>query len=410
MTAAPEAAPVSTTTEAPLRVALVEFNPSGGLFQFAVQLGQGLAARGHRVELLTGPDPELTSRQAGFDVVPCLPTWHANAGAGDKPLVRRARRLLRAARYHLAWLVLIRRLRRTRPDVVQFSGARFPVDGLLMAWLARRGGHRPMLTAVAHAPAPFNEQRATGAVFKTGALLHRTLGLGYGSLDAVMVLGERTAADLRTSWPHLPEPAVVPHGDEGVFRGTDAMPGADAGSEVLFFGTMQAYKGLDLLMAAFAQVRAQRPEARLVIAGQPSGDTDLDALRRSAAAIGGVDLRPGYVPLDAVEGIFATARVVVAPYRYANASGVVELARTFARPVVATDVGDLRRAVQHGTTGLLVPPEDPAALAAAIVGLLDAPEEARRMGEAGRAASEQHASWATVAERVEHVYRTGLGS
>jgi glycosyltransferase involved in cell wall biosynthesis len=409
MTAAAEA-PVQGRTATPLSVALVEFNPSGGLFQFAVQLGEALADRGHRVQLLTGPDPELASRRPGFDVVPCLPTWHASSGAGDHPLVRRARRLVRAVRYHLAWAVLVRRLRHTRPDVVQFSGARFPVDGIAMAWLARRRGYRPLLTAVAHAPAPFNEQRASGEVFKRSALLDRTLNLGYGSLDAVMVLGERTAADLRAAYPDLPEPAVVPHGDEGVFLGETELPGADAGTEVLFFGTMQAYKGLDLLVRAWAAVRRQRPDARLVITGQPSGDTDLDELRRAAAAIGGVDVRPGYVPLDAVAGIFATARVVVAPYRYANASGVVELARTFARPVVATDVGDLRRAVQHGTTGLLVAPEDDAALTAALLRLLDDPAEARRMGEAGRAASEQHASWATVAERVEGVYRKGPNS
>jgi hypothetical protein len=57
-----------------LRITLVEFNPSGGLFQFAVQLGEALADRGHDVELVTGPDPELASRRPNFRVVAQLPT------------------------------------------------------------------------------------------------------------------------------------------------------------------------------------------------------------------------------------------------------------------------------------------------------------------------------------------------
>jgi len=145
-----------------------------------------------------------------------------------------------------------------------------------------------------------------------------------------------------------------------------------------------------------------------VLAGAPSGDTDLEGLRRTAAAIGGVDFRAGYVPVDAVPVLFEQARVVAAPYRYANASGVVELARTFGRPTVGTRVGDLPAVIEHERTGLLVPPGDAAALAEALLRLLDRPEEAERLGEAGRAESAQGASWATVAERVEQVYRRVL--
>jgi glycosyltransferase involved in cell wall biosynthesis len=393
-----------------LRITLVEFNPSGGLFQFAVQLGEALADRGHDVELVTGPDPELASRRPNFRVVAQLPTWHASAGAGDPRARRRLRRVARAVRYHLAWIVLLRHLRATRPDVVQFSGQRFPVDGLMLRWLARGAdGKRPLLVSLAHAPAPFNEQRATGEVFKSGPLLHRSLQLGYRSLDGVLVLGERTAADLRTAWPDVREVAVVPHGDEGIFLREDPPPAAGTERELLFFGTMQAYKGLDLLMSAFAIVRARCPQARLVIAGAPSGDTDLAELESAADRLGGVHLRAGYVPLSEVAGIFGTARVVVAPYRYANASGVVELARTFARPVVATAVGDLPRVVRDGETGLLVPPGDAEALAAALVRLLEDPAAAQRMGEAARAHSAAESSWATVAARVEEELARWLG-
>jgi glycosyltransferase involved in cell wall biosynthesis len=390
-------------------VTLVEFSPSGGLFQFAVQLGEALAGRGHQVELLTGPRPELASRHPGFRIVPCLPTWHASEGAGDARLKRRVRRVVRAGRYHLAWAVLLRRLTRTRPDVVQFSGGRFPVDGVATAWLARRRrGGRPVLVTLAHSPLPFNEQRATGEVLRQNRLLHASFGLGYRSVDALIVLGEQSAADLRGAWPDVGEVAIVPHGDEGVFLGDEPVPAAETPPQVLFFGTMQAYKGLDVLLDAFALVRAQIPEATLVVAGAPSGDTDLDALRRTADRVGGVEIRAGYVPMSDVPQLFQGSRVVAAPYRYANASGVVELARTFSRPAVGTTVGDLPAVIADGETGLLVPPADPGAFASALVRLLADPAEAQRMGEAARARSTEGASWATVAERTEEVYLRAL--
>jgi glycosyltransferase involved in cell wall biosynthesis len=357
------------------------------------------------VELLTGPRPELSSRSANFRIVACLPTWHASEGAADPRFKRRVRRLSRAVRYHLAWLVLLRRLSRSRADVVQFSGGRFPVDGVALAALSRGRRHgRPLLATVAHSPLPFNEQRASGEVLRENKLLNASFGLGYRSVDALMVLGERSAADLRGTWPDVGEIDIVPHGDEGVFLRGDPSPAAATGPVLLFFGTMQAYKGLDVLIQAFGHVRATRPDARLVVAGAPSGDTDLDALTAEAERIGGVDLRAGYVPMEDVADLFQAARVVVAPYRYANASGVVELARTFARPVVATSVGDLLTVVENERTGLVVPPEDAESLAAALLRLLDDPHEAQRMGEAGRARSAESASWATVAERVEGVY------
>lgn len=391
-----------------LTVVLVEFSPSGGLFQFAYQLGHALAERGHTVELLTGPRPELTSGHPRFRVVSALPTWHPAEGAGDPRLKRSVRRISRAVRHHVAWLVTLRRILRARPDVVQFAGGRFPVDGLAIAWLARRR-RRPLLLNVAHAPVPFNEQRDTGDIHKRQGASDASLDLGYRSLDAVMVLGEQTAADLRAARPGVTDIEIVPHGDEGVFLDGAPAPAGGTGPVVLFFGTLTTYKGLDVLMDAFAVVRRRRPDAELVIAGAPSGDTDVERLRRSAEQIGGIDLRPGYVPLADVAGLFRSARVVAAPYRYANASGVVEMARTFARPVVATSVGDLPAVVEHGVSGLVVPPGDAEAFAEGLLRLLDDPEEAQRMGEAGRAGSLERASWATVAERVEDVYVRRLG-
>ena len=76
------------------------------------------------------------------------------------------------------------------------------------------------------------------------------------------------------------------------------------------------------------------------------------------------------------------------------------VAYTFARPVVATRVGDIPSVVRDGQTGLLVEPGDPAGLARAVVALLRDPDRAASFGAAGRASLQSGASWDTVAGDV----------
>ncbi|MGH3624327.1 MAG: glycosyltransferase family 4 protein, partial [Sciscionella sp.] len=255
-------------------VMLVEFSPSGGLFQFAFQLGTALAARGHRVQLVTGPRPELESRVPGLWVRPLLPTWHPAAGAGDNVVLRKARRVLRAVRYHLAWLRVAWLLRSERPDVVQWSAWRFPVDGWMVHQLARRAG-APVMVALVHTPRPLNEQRRGGGLFNTSRVLNRCLDLGYSAVDATLVLGERSAEDLLATHPGARGVEIVPHGDEGVFSDGEPTDVVATAPVALFFGTLSANKGLEELLDAFDDVHARMPSARLVIAGSPSGEVDV---------------------------------------------------------------------------------------------------------------------------------------
>lgn len=396
-------APGGPVPSSGLTILLVEFSPSGGLYQFAYQQGEALAARGHRVDLLTGPDPELTARVPGMTVTPALPTWHPADGAGDAALVRKVRRAGRAVRYVAAWRALARHVRRTRPDVVQWSNWRFALDGARVARLAREVGRwprPPVLAYLAHSPRPFNEQRRDGQVFKDGGALERGLARGYAAMDVVFALGPDSARDLREHFPGIGRVAVVPHGDEDVFL-TGEPDRGDDGPVVLFFGTLQAYKGVDVLVEAFAEVRRRLPDARLVIAGAASGEVDTAALAARAAAIGGVRLRLGYVPVPEVAPLVRAARVVALPYRNANASGVAHLAHSFSRAVVTTSAGDLTASVIDGKTGLVVPPGDAPALADALTELLTDPARATRMGAEGRTSLAERASWPDIAERME---------
>lgn len=378
-------------------VVLVEMSPSGGLFQFAFELGGALAARGERVELWTGPRPELAATQAGFTVRPVLPTWHPGDTEVHSRVFRLVRRALRAAQLVLAWTVLSVRLLAVRPRAVLWSQWRFAFEPLFVAALATllRGS---TLGLIAHEPLPRSDAKDTSTP-KSGALLTRAFRAAWQRLDVAFVLGPRTRDMAVSYWQPRCPVVVIPHGAEpGLRGGRQVRAVTDTDPVVLFFGVWSKYKGIEILLDAFALVRDQVPEARLVLAGAPGADIDVAAVLERCDRIGNVDAHPGYVAVDDVAGLFDAARVVATPYIRATQSGVAHLAYTFGRPVVASDIGDLADVIVDRVTGLLVEPGDAVALAAALAELLRDAELAARLGAAGEAGVAE--AWAVAAERV----------
>ncbi len=386
-----------------LKIVLVEFLPSGGMFQFSFLFGQALARQGHEVLLLTGPDPELRSTTPGFEVVEIFPTWHPAAGEGGSRLRRKVRRLSRALLLAESWRRATRFLRLLRPDIAQFGEFRYPLDSGMFALLARRCPGTALVD-VAHNPLPYDVNSKTESVEKGGRLTRSLLAAAYRACDLVLVLGEGPRSNLLSAFPGLHRVAVVGHGDYSALASDGVPPPSAAPAHALFFGAWTKYKNLPLLLDSFELVRRQLPDARLTIAGPVMPDVDLPAITQRAAGIGNVDLRPGYVPITDLPDLFAAHRVVVFTYETVNISGSVHMAYTFGRPVVATDVGSMSDAVPDRVTGLLAPP-DPLAVANALVEVLADPELADRLGaHAGRRVQEA-ASWTAVAERAVDAYR-----
>ncbi|MEJ2887373.1 glycosyltransferase family 4 protein [Actinomycetospora aeridis] len=377
-----------------MKVAIVEFTPSGGLFQFSSQFADGLA-ESCEVHLITGPDPELGPQHPAHHVHAVLPTWHPADAEPVGPWTRTVRRAFRAVRLVLAWVVAAIRLRRLRPDAVIWSSWRFSIDAL-GALAVRRLLPRAVLALVAHEPVGRVRRDTTRE--RRGRVLDLTMERAWACLDVVFVLGETARAAVLASRPVRGRVVVIPHGDESALRHGAPVPACrDTGPVVLFFGGWTAYKGIDLLLDAVPRTRAAVPDVRVVLAGAVLHTPP--ALLERAADLG-VDARPGYVPVDEVPALLASARVVVVPYRRATQSGVVHLAYTFERPVVATAVGELPAVVADGGTGLLVEPGDADALADALVALLADPDRAHRLGAAGAAWLATESSWPAIGRRA----------
>ena len=180
---------------------------------------------------------------------------------------------------------------------------------------------------------------------------------------------------------------VVPNGcdpPEGRFRG---LP--DGEPEVLYAGQLYPWKGVDVLVQAFALV----PRGRLVILGGIDGEQDLARVRALVDRLGlgsRVDLR-GLVPQARVADALARATVVAVPFlrtamteRHTSPLKAFE-AMAAGRAIVASDLPSTREVLRHGETAWLVPPGDPAALADGLRRLLEDPALATSLARSAHA-------------------------
>lgn len=135
---------------------------------------------------------------------------------------------------------------------------------------------------------------------------------------------------------------------------------------VLFFGFIRHYKGLDLLINAFADEHVKKSGAKLIVAGEFYEDKKpYYELVEKLGLKDTVIFHDHYIPRDEVKNYFCASDLVVQPYRDATQSGVTQIAYHFVRPMVVTDVGGLSEIVPDGKAGYVVDP-DPEKIASAI--------------------------------------------
>jgi glycosyltransferase involved in cell wall biosynthesis len=185
---------------------------------------------------------------------------------------------------------------------------------------------------------------------------------------------------------------VVPHGIDA----PDPQP-LPAQPSLLFFGRMSHYKGLDTLLDAMPLVWERFPGLGLVVMG--AGPVE----EHPALADPRVTLRNEHVPERELAEVFGAATCAVLPYREASQSGVGSVAKRFGRASVVTAVGGLPELVADGS-GVVVAPEDPAALAGALIELVGDPARAEEMGRIAARTVAETAGWPRVAELTLEAY------
>ena len=136
---------------------------------------------------------------------------------------------------------------------------------------------------------------------------------------------------------------------------------------MLFFGIVRKYKGLDILLKAFADKRLNDGSLKLIVAGEFYDDDAeyLDLIHKHDLT-DAVILTKGFIPDDKVVDYFCAADIVVQPYRTATQSGVTQIAYHFNKPMLVTDVGGLKEIVPNGKVGYVVEPNQNAVTEALI--------------------------------------------
>lgn len=199
---------------------------------------------------------------------------------------------------------------------------------------------------------------------------------------------------------------VIPHGVLGRASIDDDISLFEPGT-FLFFGRIQAYKGLGYFLDAGDVLHGRGHDFRLVVAGTGS---DLEPYRKRIASTAWVELIEGYISPAELPDLFRRAMALVLPYTDATQSGVTPMAFAFARPVIATDVGGLPDVVIDGQTGLLVPARDEIALADAMEKLLLDRQLRDSLAMGAARFAKEKLSWPRIADMTYGTYRRAINS
>lgn len=366
------------TTRRPLNLVHVtaERGFSGGETQVFLLI-EGLRKRGHANRLVCPPDSEAEAeaRRRGIDVSPVAMrsdlSWSAVAG-------------------------IARTLRQAKPDLVHLHSGR-------ATWLGGIAGWRAAVPAVSTRRMDRRVRRGLRTRFLYATALCRTVAiseavarcLSEGGVPDAMIRVVPSAVDPERLHPQRTREAV--RAELGHVADEDCL---------VAVASLHQRKGLDVLVKALARLTRAGHRPRLSIAGEGPRHASLEA---QAAECGLADRVNFLGRRHDVADLLAACDVFVLPARQEGLGVAALEAMAMGRPVVASRVGGLGEAVQHEVNGLLVPPDDPEALAGALERLLADPELARRLGAAGPERIRERYSAEAMVEGYERVYAEILG-
>ncbi len=361
----------------------------GGLAAFNERLAGQFQAEGHNVEMYT-----FTLQYPGF-LFPGKTQFTDDPAPKDLKICRKINSC-----NPFNWLAVGREIRKKNPDLVVFA--------YWMSFMA------PCFGTIARQIKRNDKTRCIGLIHnmiphETNILDKLFPSYFVSAMDGFTTLSEAVIADIEKfdlkncpkSW--APHPIYDHYGeliDKREARRKLSLQ--EDGKYVLFFGFIRDYKGLDLLIDAFGDLRLQDNDVRLIIAGEFYGDPKPYLDRISALDISNiVVLHNDYIPDNKVNLFFRACDIVAQPYKTATQSGVTQVAFHFEKPMLVTNVGGLPEIVPDGKIGYVVEPQAQA-IADALVKYYS--EEREEEFTEGVREEKKKYSWNRMTEAVIKVY------
>lgn len=336
----------------------------GGDKPYALGLAAALTAEGISIDFIGSDDldvPELRNNR----LIKFL-----NLRGDQSPQASAPNKLLRVGRYYVRLLAYALRSEAKIFHILWNNKVEF-FDRTFLMLFYKALGKRIVLTA--H---NVNARKRDG---RDSFLNRLSLRIQYRLSDHIFVHAEKMRSDLFSDFAvDAAKVSVIPFGINNTVPNT-ALSSAEAkrriGIEpadkaILFFGNIAPYKGLEYLVAAFAEILKADRNHLLVIAGRSKGSPEywenIEKTIISAGIRDRVIQRIEYVPDEETEVYFKAADVLVLPYTHIFQSGVLFLSYGFGLPVIAADVGPLREEIIENKTGLVFKARDARALANAL--------------------------------------------
>jgi glycosyltransferase involved in cell wall biosynthesis len=372
---------------------VVPWDNIGGVSHVVNRVAQHMRDRGDGVYFLlpgSPAHPERTVSLAGF------PAFRMYTRPTRIPTYSLRSRIAFALTLPLTLVRLARLLRQLRIDVVNVH---FPGSPNVYFALLRRMGLVRLVTSIHGADMLPNGSRELSQHGPVLSLL--------AASDTVVAPSESYHRAVQAAWPELDAPTcAIPNGidpDELGYR-----PGVDETEEppfVLSIAHLVHYKGVDVLIRAFAALAEDYPRLVLRLASDGPQRAEFEALAASLGVSHRVQFL-GVLQRDAVGAMLRRCTFFVLPSRTNSESFGIAAAEAMAvdRPVIASRIGGLPELIEDGMSGLLVPPGDVAALERAMRTLLDDAELRRGLARAGGERVRRHFLWDRTCTLYEQLF------
>jgi glycosyltransferase involved in cell wall biosynthesis len=366
----------------------------GGLASFNVRLAQQFSAEGHKIEI-------FTFRLQYPAILFPGKTQYTDGPAPDG--IKITRKLNSINPFN--WIKTGLRIRKANPDILiikYWHPFMAPCFGTVARIAKSKRKGKTVVICIFDNVIPHEKRPGDRLLTKYFT----------SSIDGAIVMSGSVLKDLKTFRVNIPvvfNPHPLYDNYGSAIPREDALRMLNLSTDynyLLFFGFIRAYKGLDLLLEAFADKRLRNRRLKLIIAGEfYESDAPYKEIINKHSISDDVILYDRFIKDDEVSQFFSAADLVVQPYRSATQSGVTQVAFHFGKPMLVTNVGGLSEIVLDGKCGYVVETK-PDSIAAAILDYFD--KDRKEQFTEGVRKEKEKFTWDKLTDSISEVYHKSI--